>query len=88
MKVKYRKRFLTDLARIPSKSRKAIEKFVFEEAPQLDSLGSSGKIERLKGYKGHYKMRFGAYRVGMLVEEDAIRFERILHRKEIYRFFP
>ena len=48
MKVRYRKRFLTDLARIPSNDRKAIEKVVFEEVPGLNSLGESGKVERLK----------------------------------------
>lgn len=51
MKVKYRKKFLTDLAKIPSTDRKAIEKFAFEEVPTLNSIGESGRIERLKGYK-------------------------------------
>ena len=88
MKAKYRKRFLTDLAKIPSEQRKAIEKFVFEEIPILNSLGESGKVERLKGYKSCYKVRFGSYRVGLRMEGDVATFERVLHRKEIYRFFP
>ena len=88
MNVKYRKRFLTDLAKIPSEPRKAIEKFVFEEAPRLNSLGKSGKVERLKGYKSCYKVRFGSYRVGLRMEGDVVTFERVLHRREIYRFFP
>jgi hypothetical protein len=38
-----------DLAKIPSRPRKAIEAFVFMEIPKLDSLGASGKIESMKG---------------------------------------
>lgn len=64
------------------------EVFVFEEVPKLDSVGASGKIQRMKGYKSSYKVRFGSYRIGLTVEEDTIVFERALHRKDIYRFFP
>ena len=88
MKIVYRKRFLRDLAKLPAEIRKAVERFVFEEAPKLNALGESGKIEQMKGYKAYYKVRFGSYRVGLKVEADQVRFERVLHRKEIYRFFP
>jgi mRNA interferase RelE/StbE len=57
VKAKYRKKFLRDLAKIPSIDRKQIEKFAFEEVPALDSIADSGKIERLKGYK--FITRFG-----------------------------
>jgi len=49
LKVKYRKKFLADLARIPAEVRKNIEKFVFEEVPKLNSIGESGKIDRNLG---------------------------------------
>jgi mRNA interferase RelE/StbE len=88
VKVKYRKKFLTDLAKIPSTDRKAIEKFAFEEVPKLNSIGESGRIERLKGYRSCYKVRFGSYRVGLIFRDGKVSFERVLHRREIYRFFP
>ena len=88
MKVVFQKRFLKELAKLPAESRKGIEQFVFEEVPQLKSLGESGKIEQMKGYKGYYKARFGSYRVGLKVDADQVSFETVLHRKEIYRYFP
>ena len=88
MKVRYRKKYLTELARVPSSDRKAIEKFVFEELPAFNSLGASGRIEHLKGHRHRYKVRFGSYRVGLKLEGDSVSIERVLHRKEIYRFFP
>jgi len=88
LKIIYKKRFLKDLAKLPSEARKAVEKFAFEETPKLKALGESGKIEQMKGYKGYYKARFGSYRVGFQVEGDQLSFERVLDRKEIYRYFP
>jgi len=88
VKVRYRKKFLTDLARIPASERKAIEKFAFEDLPAMNSVAESGKVERLKGSRTSYKVRFGSYRVGLKLEHDIASFERALHRREIYRFFP
>ena len=33
-------------------------------------------------------IRFGDYRAGLKLENDTLYFERILHRKEIYKFYP
>ena len=88
MIVEYGKQSLKDLALIPSKSRIPIEKFVFEELPGLDNINQSKKIEFLKGYKNFFKVRFGNYRAGLQKEGEIIIVKRILHRKEIYRFFP
>jgi len=88
MKVAYRKRFLKDLASIPSNLRLAIERFVFEELPRADSLQSTGKIEKLRGHTTFFKARFGDYRIGLSVTDDTVTLERVLNRKEIYRKFP
>lgn len=77
-----------DLAKIPSGQRKAIQTFVFTEIPKLKSLGASGKIESMKGYRSCYKARFGSYRIGMTVKANTVTLERALHRKDIYRFCP
>lgn len=61
MKVVYRKRFLKDLASVPSNLRPSIERFVFEELPRADSLQSTGKVEKLKGHTIFFKVRFGDF---------------------------
>lgn len=88
MKVDYRKRFLKELAKIPLPIRQEIESFVFDYIPDLKHFHQCNKIERMKGYPHHFKVRFGAYRLGIKIEEDTLIFERVLHRKEVYRFFP
>lgn len=83
MKIVFRKKFLKELAKIPSKTRKQIEKFVFEELPKLDSIDQINRLERMKGYPGYYKLRFGSYRVGIKIENDIIILEKALHRKDM-----
>ena len=88
MKTLFRKIFLKELAKIPIKTRSKIERFVFKDVPNLKKLGDSIKIEKMSGYPNYYKARFGDYRVGLKLENDEIIFEKVLHRKEIYRYFP
>lgn len=88
MKIEYRKKFLKELARVPTKTRVNIEEFVFKKLPKSESISDSGKIEQMKGYPSYFKIRFGSYRVGLKIENDTVIFERVMHRKEIYRYFP
>lgn len=48
MKTVFRKKFLKELAKIPSKTRTEIEKFVFEDVLELKNVADSGKIEKMK----------------------------------------
>ena len=88
MIIKYHKKFLKDLSIIPSSDRTIIEQFVFEDIQKFDTLYAVKKFEQMRGYTSYYKVRFGSYRVGVKFENDVLTFERILHRKEIYRSFP
>ncbi len=88
MIVEYSKQSLKDLALIPSKSRISIEKFIFEELPASANITESKKIESMKGYNDFFKVRLGNYRVGLQKESNRIIVKRVLHRKEIYRYFP
>jgi len=89
MKLAYGKRFLRDLAKLPSPARDRIEHLVFEELPDLDlSEPSTIRLKPLKGFQGFYRLRLGSYRIG--IERKGTRWilRRVLHRKDIYRYFP
>lgn len=88
MQITYRKKFLKELVDIPLKHQRKIERFAFEQFPKSKTIFSLRKIERLKGYPGYYKIRFGDYRVGLKIVGDKVVFERVLHRKDIYRHYP
>ncbi len=88
MQVEYRKKFLKQLADLSASVRTKIEQFVFEDLAQANSIFELGKIEKMQGYDGFYKVRFGDYRVGLIVKDDAVIVATVMHRKEIYKFFP
>jgi len=88
MVVCYNKKFLKDLASIPKKDRDKIEDFVFEEINSYSSSSKCHKLEKLAGYQYYFKVRFGNYRVGIKLDNEKLTFERVLHRKEIYKLFP
>jgi len=89
MQLKFKKRFLKQLRDLPGDIRSVIEEFVFTDLPRYNSLADAGIIEKMQGYDGYYKARFGSYRVGMKLESDGTLVVRlVMHRKEIYRFFP
>jgi mRNA interferase RelE/StbE len=88
MQVEFRKKFLKELSKLPNDYAKKIEYFVFDELPNCKTLEEVGKIEKMKGYKQHFKIRFGNYRVGIKKEDDGIIVETVRHRREIYKFFP
>lgn len=86
---RYTRTFLKELASLPPKERERVEKIVFGEAIRQDPF-LSGKVQKLAGYQGYYRLRIGSYRIGIRLdfEERIVEFRRILHRKDIYREFP
>ena len=88
MKTLYSKKSLKDLSIIPKNERTIIEVFAFETLMKYNSTAGIGKMEKLKGYQNFYKVRFGNYRLGVKLEGETLILERVLHRKDIYRYFP
>ena len=88
MNVVYKKKFLKQLAQIPSTMRIKIEKFAFEDLPIAHSIAELGVIEKMQGYDSFYKARFGSYRIGIKTEGDHVILKVVMDRKEIYKFFP
>jgi mRNA interferase RelE/StbE len=88
-RVEYRRRFLKELADLPSEVRSRVEPIVFGEL-ETDNPFELGYLEKMKGYTDKYKIRVGDYRIGVSANKgDKILIcERIAHRREIYRIFP
>lgn len=85
---KYSKKFLKELANIPSDKRQVLEFFVFEFIKQIDSLDGIKNLKKLQGHKSAYRVRFGDYRLGFFYEDGEIQLERVIHRSKFYRKFP
>jgi mRNA interferase RelE/StbE len=87
--VEYTKRFLKDLADLPTDIKTRVETIVFEEL-ETDNPFDLGYLEKMKGYSDQYKLRVGSYRIGITLEKSTTTLicKRVAHRREIYRIFP
>jgi len=63
-------------------------KAVIEEVENAHRLLDISNIKKLKADGDYYRIRVGDYRVGLTQDEGMITFVRVLHRKEMYRYFP
>ena len=88
MKTEFAKTFDKDVnnifdAKILCKIEQAIVNV--EEAMMVQNIP---KLKKLKGYKIHYRIRVGNYRIGVTIVGDLVTFERCLLRKDFYKYYP
>lgn len=88
-RVQYTRTFLKEMARLPAGIRERVESIAFGEEIQIDPL-LAGRAQKLVGYSAYYKIRVGDYRIGLHIDSEMkiVEFQRVLHRREIYRKFP
>lgn len=87
--IEFKKIFLKELVKLPIEVREKIEETVFTESI-IDNPFEIFSLEKMSGYIDKYKIRFGNYRVGMILDNKLkkIIFSRVAHRKDIYKIFP
>jgi mRNA interferase RelE/StbE len=61
---------------------------LIETLQLVNSISEIRNIKKLKSYSNYYRIRIGNYRIGLQINSNQIIFIRILHRKDIYTFFP
>lgn len=88
MQIEFRKTFKQDLKNLKDgQALKRIQKVV-EEIELANGLSDIRNIKLLQGHENFYRIRVGDYRIGLLVDGETVAFVRVLHRKEVYRYFP
>lgn len=45
-------------------------------------------LKKLRGHRTFYRIKAGEYRIGFELLENRVIFTRLLHRKDIYKYFP
>lgn len=88
MEVEFRKSFEKDLSKLRGKALLARIKAVVLEIEDAETLEDISNVKKLKADGDYYRIRVGDYRIGILISEDVVVFVRVLHRKEVYRYFP
>jgi len=58
---------------------------VIEAAASIQDLKN---LKKISSEGRHYRLRLGDYRLGLAIEANTVTLVRILHRKDMYRYFP
>ena len=88
MEIRYHSQFNRDLRRLRNSSvARSIEQII-SELKAVSSLTEVRGVRRLRGEGRHYRIRIGEHRLGITQDDDTIILRRLLHRSEIYRYFP
>ena len=88
MKTSFRKSFLRDLKKLKDQRVRAQVRAAIEAAEAAEELSDLPGVRKMSGGGSYYRIRAGAYRIGLTVEGGEAEFVRVLHRKDIYRYFP
>lgn len=88
MNLEFSQKFYKDLDSISSKSVRKRLLNLIEQLETIDSILEIQNIKKLSGFKDAYRIRIGDYRIGIFLGKRTITLARILHRKEVYKYFP
>ncbi len=88
MKTLFRKSFERDIKKLKESSIRLAVLKAIEQVEAATELLTVPEVKKLSGSANAYRLRVGEYRVGLYLDGDTVEFVRLLHRREIYRFFP
>ena len=88
MTLEFRTSFTRDLEHVQDRSLLKRVKQTIEEMEAAGRVLDIKNLKKLRTEGRYYRMRLGNYRIGLLIEDNTIVFVRLLHRSEIYRYFP
>ncbi len=88
MRVRFERSFYRDLKRIRSRRVRRQILQVIEEVKKAARPSDIPHLRKLEGGETYYRIRVGAYRLGIEIMEGEVIFVRCLHRRDLYRYFP
>ncbi len=88
MKTAFRKSFAKDLRQIHDKDILNQVQKIISEIEEFKNIREIQDLKKLSRETRHYRLKLGDYRIGLIIEGQTVTFIRILHRREIYRYFP
>ncbi len=88
MNVAFEASFARDLKRIRNKAILRQVQQVIDQTKAAVTLSDVHNLKKMQGYETFYRIRLRDYRIGIEVVGERAIFVRILHRKDIYRYFP
>ena len=90
MEVLFKRTFIKDFKKLPKNIQEKVREiclFIFPETKNFNEIRHF-PVRKIQGFNIYFRIKVGNYRIGFKKEGQSIVFMRVLHRKDIYRFFP
>ena len=89
MKILIDKSFVKDVDKVTDKKLlRNLNKLIIK-LENSNSLIELSNVKKIKGYDSFFRIRIGNYRLGLEeISGKGICLTRLLHRKDIYKYFP
>jgi len=84
----YKPLFERTIKKITDKLLKGEIKQVICSVEKAHDIRDIPELKKMQGYKIHYRIKVGSYRIGITIVGDTVTFIAFGHRKDIYKFFP
>jgi mRNA interferase RelE/StbE len=88
LNVSFKRSFVRDLKQLKNKALLRQVQEIIEQLETASSLGEVSRVKKIQGNDFYYRIRLGEHRLGLFVKGDEVTCVRLLHRKDIYRYFP
>ena len=88
MEILFERSFERDLKKVRDKRLLKQVRNVIQQVEAAPGLSEIRNLKKLQGFESYYRIRVGAYRIGIELSEGKAIFVRLLARKDIYRYFP
>jgi len=88
LNVRFQASFAKDLRALKDKALVERIKELIANVEAAQSLAEVANLRKMHGGGGYYRVRIGDYRVGLATEVGVVVFVRVLHPREVYRYFP
>ncbi len=89
MKTEYLPSFIKDLKKLKKTSiYPEIRTLAFQTVSDCQNITEVKNLKKIKGHKNAYRIKVGDYRLGIFINNEIVTFSRVLHRKDVYRYFP
>jgi mRNA interferase RelE/StbE len=80
--------FTRDLQRIRDQSLLRRVRETIDDVEAASTVRDIKNLKKLRAEGRYYRIRLGDYRIGVIIEGHTVIFVRLLHRGDIYRYFP
>ena len=87
MNIEIRSSFTKDADKLPAPFSHKLA-VIISEMKKANQPSQLDNCKKLTGFKTAFRIKMGQYRIGFYCQNKTIELVRILHRKEIYRYFP